>query len=265
MTARAQTPTRVWVEQIMGTVVSIHAVGAGGDEPAVAQAIADCCAQLREVERVFSTYRDDSDVSKLRRGELSLEEADPRLALVADACQAAERATGGRFSATWQGWFDPTGYVKGWSVEEAARAFLAPLIDRPDIVAVGINAGGDVRVFTDTASDWVWNIAIADPRHHGEVLATLDLRNGAVATSGTAERGLHIVDPATGSTASHTLSATIVADDLTTADVWATAAVVARDLDWVREAPLTAGMIVARDGGIRRFVGGMEVQVVAAA
>ena len=46
----------------------------------------------------------------------------------------------------WQGAFDPTGYVKGWAVENAARRHLAPLL--ADATAVGINAGGDMQLFT---------------------------------------------------------------------------------------------------------------------
>jgi thiamine biosynthesis lipoprotein len=253
--------TQVWVEDIMGTAVSIHVLirpgtGAIGDTEA-----ARCFAELRDVDRVFSTYRDDSDISRLRRGECALGDLDPRIGEVSLACDEWERATSGRFSAHWKGWFDPTGYVKGWAVEKAARRHLAPLVDLPHVVAAGINAGGDIQLFTADAADWRWRVGIADPAHPGAVVATLDIANGAVATSGTAERGQHIIDPRSGAAATHAVSATVVADGLAAADVWATAAVVAgfEDLSWIADASTHSGLVIRGDGAVRRWLGATEV------
>ena len=52
----------------------------------------------------------------------------------------------------------------------------------------------------------------------------LGLRAGAVATSGTYERGEHILDPHTGLAPEGVLSVTIVGEDLAVADAYATAA-----------------------------------------
>ena len=95
----------------------------------------------------------------------------------------------------------------------------------------------------------------------------MELTSGAVATSGIAERGGHIIEPASGRPAGGALSATVVAADLATADVWATAAVVAgaEDLSWIGGAPLASGLVVASHGGVRRFAGGVELCIVPAA
>ena len=168
------------------------------------------------------------------------------------------------FSATWHGTFDPTGYVKGWSVENAARRHLAPLLEHE--VAVGINAGGDMQLFTAPDSDWRWNVGIADPRRPGQVIATLEVRNGAVATSGSAERGSHIIDPRTGEPAHGVVSASVVDDSLTRADLWATAAVVAgfEDRSWVARSGTRTGIVIADDGRVTRWLDGTSVDVVAA-
>ena len=104
--------TRVWVEEIMGIPMSIHLIAPGEmtDEGAD-RAVRACFDELRDIDRVFSTYRTDSDISRIRRGELSIADADSRVALVADACERAEEETGGLVSARWRGRFDPTGYV----------------------------------------------------------------------------------------------------------------------------------------------------------
>jgi thiamine biosynthesis lipoprotein len=251
------------IQHLMGTVFSVHVIGSEGRgrmPEDVDRAIDRTFAQLAEVERVFSPFRDDSDISRLRDGKARLGDLDPRLAEVEAACRALALESGGRFSGWRDGWFDPTGYVKGWATEQAAREHLAPLTQLDGILAVGLNAGGDIQAFTARDADWTWRIGIADPRRPGSVLATVELRDGAIATSGTAERGAHIVDPRTGERAVDVLSSTVIADGLTDADAWATVGAVAgADLSWLRDAPVRSGMLVAADGAVRRFAAGVEL------
>ncbi|MDN3496788.1 FAD:protein FMN transferase [Planococcus sp. APC 4015] len=255
-------PRRIRVAQIMGTVVSVTVVG-DLDDSLVDRASEECFADLRRVDRTFSTYRPESDVSRIARGALTIDAADPEVREVADACREAEVATTGLFSASWSGGFDPTGYVKGWAVERAARRFIAPLVDRPGVIAAGVNAGGDMQLFTADGSDWTWNVGIADPRHPASVLATVPVRTGAVATSGSAERGAHVIDPRSGEPVSGVASVTVIADRLTDADLWATVGMVAGfdDLSWIAKAPSHTGMSVSDDGRVRRWIDGTEVSV----
>ncbi|EYT59605.1 FAD:protein FMN transferase [Microbacterium sp. UCD-TDU] len=258
----AHRQTRVWVEEIMGTPMSVHLISAGArDEATTERAVRACFDELHQVDRVFSTYRPDSDINRIRRGEMALADADPRVGVAAAACERAEQATGGLFSGHWQGWFDPTGWVKGWAVEEASRRHLAPLLS--SALAVGINAGGDLQLFTAPGADWRWHVGIADPHERGRMIATLDIADGAVATSGTAERGLHILDPRTSEPATGVASATIVADGLAQADVWATAAVVAgrTDHSWIGPSATRTGIVVDDDGAVTRWLGSTVIDV----
>lgn len=257
---------RVEVAQIMGTAISVHVVG-DPDPAAFSRATAACFDELRDVDRVFSPYRDDSDILRIARGERAMRDASPWVAEVAEACAQAEADTGGLFTAWWSGVFDPTGYVKGWAVERAARRHLAPLTAEPGVIAAGINAGGDLQLFTATGADWTWNVAVVDPTDRSRVIATVPVRDGAVATSGAAERGAHIIDPRSGRPAAGVASATVIAAGLAHADVWATAAVVAGcdDLGWIPRAGATAGILVSDDGRVRRWLDGIEVETVAAA
>jgi len=253
---------RVAVERIMGTAISVHVVGDVGAD-AFDHAVSACFDELRRVDGVFSPYRDDSDILRIARGELAMTDASPWVAEVARECARAEAETRGLFTAMWSGVFDPTGYVKGWSVERAARAHLAPLIESPGAVAAGINAGGDMQLFTAARSDRTWNVAIVDPGDPSRVIATVPVRDGAVATSGGAERGAHIVDPRTGVAVAGAGSATVVSASLAHADVWATAAVVAGfdDLGWISRAGRASGLIVDGCGRVRRWVDGVEISV----
>jgi len=256
MTAR-----HVQVCPVMGTVASAHVIGGAADGD-VRAAVESCFDVLHHADRVFSMYDSASDVRRIARGELRIADADPWVAEVEAACDGAEFETRGLFSAHAGGVFDPTGYVKGWATERAARAHLLPLLNVPGVQAVGLDVGGDLQVFTAEESDWTWNIGIVDPSDRAQVIATVPVRNGAVATSGGAERGAHIVDPRTGAAATGIRSATVIAESLTRADVWATAIVAAgADLDWLPRATGTSGLLVDAAGRIRRWVEGVTVEV----
>lgn len=285
-----KTHRMVRTAEIMGTVVSVHVILERGEDdgnlsesplpdsaasdsqlpdPAAPDdavtAIERSFGELRQMDRIFSTYRADSDISRIRAGSLSEADADPLVALVRRACDRAEVVTGGLFSARWRGGFDPTGYVKGWAVERAFNRWLRPLLGLDGVIAVGMNAGGDMQLATRPDADWRWRVGIADPSRPGMLLATTELTDGAVATSGTAERGAHIRDPRSAKPpTTGAAGATVIADRLSDADVWATAAVVAgiNDLGWVARARHTSGLVVGYDGRIRRWAAGDEVDAV---
>src|SRR5690606_40483700 len=86
----AQAPAAVrHVEETMGTVFSFDV--RGGQPDAVREALADAVAGLHRVDEVFSTYRDDSQISRLACGELTVGECDPEVAEVLALAEEAER------------------------------------------------------------------------------------------------------------------------------------------------------------------------------
>lgn len=263
--AHSRAHRHVRTARVMGTVASAHALTRDSSPAAelagrIRDAQSAALDELHRLDALFSPYRADSEISLLRDGRLRLDEADARVHEVAEACARLATASRGRFDADAQGWFDPTGYVKGWAVERAAR-HLAPLLAEDGVVAVGLSAGGDMQLATAPGADWTWNVGVPDPCRPGELRARIPLHDGAVATSGPGERGAHIVDPRTGAPVRDAVTATVVTDRLSEADAWATIAVVAGfdDLTWLREAPDTSGMLQAPDGRIRRWAHGVEI------
>ncbi|GGB86593.1 hypothetical protein N798_04095 [Knoellia flava TL1] len=220
---------RVFVHDVMGTAVSIHVRTTDPDDPVLDAASEHVHSHLRRVDRTLSTWRADSDLLRLQHGELDADAAHPWVAEVTELCLEAEDRTDGLFRA-WRSrdggrpTFDPTGLVKGWAVSAAA----AHLEEVPGI-AFSVGAGGDVVVGTGRGWDGPapqWRIGIEDPRVRGRIADVVTLCRGAVATSGAAARGAHIVDPRTGAGVNRPGSATVVGPDLLWADVWATAAFV---------------------------------------
>lgn len=250
------------VAEVFGTVASIRLVGDDRRVAAAERAAEALLTDLADVDRVLSPFRDDSDLSRVRRGELRLADADARLGEVARLCADYERRSGGLFSAMWNGGFDPTGLVKGWAVENAAITHLRPLLGS-GVQAIGVNVGGDMRLFTAADVDHTWRVGIADPGDAGRIAAVVTVRDGAVATSGTAERGAHIVDPRTSRPVTAATSATVIAPTLTDADAWATAAIVAGidDVGWIRVASETTGVLLAANGRSQRWMAGVEVSI----
>lgn len=202
----------------MGTAVSIEIAD---DLPAGAAAalIDDVCGWLHEVDGRFSTYRADSEVNRLHRGEVRIEDCSADLRHVLDACAELWRDTDGYFDAYATGPLDPSGYVKGWSVE-VASARLAAAGSRQHC----INAGGDIRTRGHTADGGPWRVGIRHPWQADKLSWVLAVTDGAVATSGSYERGEHVRNPRSGAAASGLRSVTVVGPDLAIADAYATAA-----------------------------------------
>ncbi len=245
----------------MGTVVSFDV--RGGDCEAVRTALGEAIAGLHRVDEVFSTYRERSQMSRLARGEVTVEDCDPEVAEVLALGAEAERLSDGWFSTRYEGVIDPTGIVKGWAVERAARHLAAA-----GVSGVSVNGGGDVQVYGVPGPHRPWRVGVSDPLRPGGLAAVVSAAGAdelAVATSGTAERGAHIVDPRTGRSAVTDLVAvTVVAPRLTWADCWATAAFAMgsrEGLAWLESLPdveallITAGDEVRCTGGLAARLG----------
>ena len=256
MTALAPAPPaavrRTWVEQVMGLPVSVLVRGDAARSPGVAAAVAEVHDELRRLESVFSTYRPDSEVSAIRDGLRDVADASPLVREVLARCEQARADTDGLFDAWLPGptggrVLDPSGLVKGWAVERASAALLR--VASPAGLDWLVNAGGDVT--GRSASGDPFSVGVEDPRDRTRLLAVLRLTTGAVATSGTAARGAHLVDPRTGGPAAGgMLSATVVGPSLTTADVHATALFVAGPDGLARVAALPGydALVVLPDG-----------------
>jgi len=205
------------VEQVMGTVVSIELADDRPDT-VLAGMVADVCAWLHEVDERFSTYKETSEVNRFQRRELTVDELSADMRHVLDACADLWRATGGYFDAYASGPLDPSGYVKGWSVEVASARLAAAGSTRHYI-----NAGGDIRTRGVSAPGEPWRVGIRHPWEADKLSWVLTLTDGAVATSGCYERGDHVWNPRTGKPATGLRSVTVVGPDLALADAYATA------------------------------------------
>jgi thiamine biosynthesis lipoprotein len=233
----------------MGTVVSFS-VREAGRTTETAAALERAKAKLAWVDDVFSTYKPESPVSRLRRGEIELDAAPQEVAEVLELCRRARDVSDGWFD-PWRlpGGVDPTGLVKGWAAERALDEFK-----NAGVPAAMVNAGGDITAYGRPETGQPWRIGIRHPLAKDRLLLMVELDGpGAIATSGAYERGQHICDPTTGEPCGGLLSATVIGLDLAFADALATALFVSSGklLEHISRLAGYHGVIVASDGVVR--------------
>jgi len=226
----------------MGTTVSVEIVD---PRPAarLAELAEEVFAFLHEVDARFSTYRPDSEVSRLNAGAGG--QPSPVMSEVLERCTALWRQTKGYFDVYATGRLDPSGFVKGWAVQVASDRLLAA-----GAVNHCVDAGGDVRVRGHSASGRPWRVGIRHPFVRDAVCCVVAGTDLAVATSGVYERGPHVLDPFTGTAARGLRSVTVVGPDLGEADALATAALAMGPdgIAWLSTVEEYASAVVTDDG-----------------
>jgi thiamine biosynthesis lipoprotein len=217
---RTQHEIEVW-----GTVVFIDVTSSAD----IAPAITKVNHYVLKIDELFSTYKENSVVSQLRRGEIAIEQCPSEVIEVWNLCAFVKELTEGAFD-PWAvvGGFDPSGLVKGWAADKCAEILLAAGADH-----IQVNAAGDLALRGGFTPERPWSIGVVNPENRLEILQTFEIQDGAIATSGTYERGAHINDPHTGMIAIGAKSATVIGPNGAIADALATAL-----------------MVAGRDGGI---------------
>ena len=207
------------VEDVMGMAVSIHV--RDDIDPGVFSTVV---AWLHHVDATFSTYKMESPVSQFGLGLISADQLSEEVRDVLTLCESVREETSGAFDvgcvpAPNGSTLDPSGLVKGWSIERAAE-----LLEAHGATNFCINAGGDIALRGNAEPDQPWRIGIRHPSEPLASAAVLSLGGrAAIATSATYERGAHIIDPKTGEPTTELASVTIVGEDLTYVDAYATA------------------------------------------
>ena len=238
--------------ETMGTMVSLE--WAGGQEQLVA---------VREVfeaaDRRFSLYRPDSELRRVADSSLELLDASAELREVYATALGWRGETGGAFTPHRpDGTLDLNGIVKAWAMAEAGRAL--GIGDEPDADWC-LNVGGDVLVSGQAGPDAPWVVGIVDPGDRASLLTAVPVVGArrAVATSGAAERGDHIWTR--GRERTEFTQVTVVADDVVTADVLATAIVSggADSLDDLTARFDVDVLTVDREGALRATPGMREL------
>jgi thiamine biosynthesis lipoprotein len=199
------------VEEQWGTVISIDAPDLDD-----ASALDECFAWFQRIDELFSTWRADTEIMRLGRGEIAVADASPEVREVLALSEQMRLESDGAFDITAaEAPLDPSGIVKGWAVQRAGE-----MLRLAGSIRHFINAGGDI-VVRDS-----WRVGIQHPWERDKVAAVVEAHDCGIATSGRYERGDHVIDPRTGEPATVLASVTVIGPDLAIADAFATAVVV---------------------------------------
>ena len=212
---------------VWGTIVDVDIASSLVSEGALNKAMQQVIDFCKQVDSDFSTYIVTSWVTRLRTNQVEISSCPPSVQEVWELCLQAKHLTDGAFD-PWavEGGFDPSGLVKGWAADKCADMLVAV-----GAAHVQVNAAGDLALrggWFDAAAEEIkpWSIGVVNPDNRLQVVKVYEITDGAIATSGTYERGAHIYDPHNGLIAIGAASATVVGAAGWLCDAMATAVVV---------------------------------------
>lgn len=203
------------LQLLMGMPITVEILDVGATEADIEKVF----ASFRAIDETFSTYKEQSEISKINRGELTGDAYSEAMKTILALSEQTRQETRGYFDIRHDGMLDPSGIVKGWAILQAARMLKAA-----GFVNFFIDAGGDIQV-AGTKQGHPWRVGIRNPFNRNEHVKVLALTDKGIATSGTAIRGQHIYNPHQPQMPiEEIVSLTVIGPDVYEADRFATAA-----------------------------------------
>jgi len=203
------------LQLLMGMPITVEILDANATEADIERVF----AYFRSIDETFSNYKEESEISKINRGELAEEASSDAVKTILALGEQTRQETQGYFDIEHDGLIDPSGIVKGWAIFQAAQ-----LLKEAGFVNFYIDAGGDIQV-AGTNNGHPWRIGIRNPFNRTENVKVLAITNKSVATSGTSIRGQHVYNPhQPEKPIQDIVSLTVIGPDVYEADRFATAA-----------------------------------------
>ncbi|RAZ91016.1 FAD:protein FMN transferase [Mesorhizobium hawassense] len=226
---------------LMGMPITVDIGGTPGT------LIASVFGYFEQVDRRFSTYRTDSEISAINRGDVPVKDWSAEMMEVLALAERTRNETDGFFDIhKADGSLDPSGIVKGWAIRNAAE-----IVRHAGVRDFFIEAGGDIQSSGRNASGQDWSVGIRNPFKTDEIIKVIYPRGRGVATSGTYARGQHIYNPHEPSDAiADIVSLTVIGSDVLEADRFATAAFAmgSDGILFIERAPGLEGYVVDING-----------------
>lgn len=277
---------------VMGTLVTMTSVD---EAPGIHDAMARAFTWFDEVEARCSRFEPESELRRLCGTVDQDVALSPMLFEALQTAVAVAEASGGAFDPAVGARMEAAGYDRHYRSGQRAPSGVAPAAEvsfrdlhldarrqtarlaRPLLLDLGavakgmavdlaarelapfrnfvIDAGGDLYCAGRNPAGEKWQIGIRHLLQPEAIMESVPVSDAAVCTSGTYERGQHILDPREGSggRAAQACSASIIAASAMAADALATAAMVLGPRAGLQllEREGVAGMILSTD--LQRF------------
>lgn len=176
---------------------------------------------LVAVDKRFSTYKTDSEISKINRGEILPAKYSKEMKEVFKLCEETKKETLGFFDIEKpDGLLDPSGLVKGWAIYNAGK-----ILKKFGLRNFYVDVAGDIEVSGKNGEGKDWSIGVRNPFRLDQIVKIIYPRGKGVATSGTYMRGEHIYNPhIKGSVETDIVSLTVIGPNVYEADRFSTPA-----------------------------------------
>jgi thiamine biosynthesis lipoprotein len=203
------------LQLVMGMPITVEILDASVTEAHIEKVF----AYFRSIDATFSTYKEESEISKINRGELAEEDYSAAMKTILALSEQTRQETRGYFDIEQNGFIDPSGIVKGWAIFQAAQ-----MLQAAGFANFYVDAGGDIQV-AGTKNGNLWRVGIRNPFNRNENVKVLAITDKGIATSGTAIRGQHIYNPhQPEQPIQDIVSLTVIGPNIYEADRFATAA-----------------------------------------
>lgn len=201
---------------------------------------------FKKIDAQFSPYKRTSEVSRINRKELNERDYSVEMCEILRLSEETKRETKGYFDVYRNGYFDPSGIVKGWAIQK-----VYTLLKNKGFKNFYINAGGDVQVSGINSRGEKWSVGIRHPFEKEKMVKVVTLENCGIATSGTYLRGEHIYDPSEkAKRVDDIVGLTVIGRDIYDADRYATAAFAMgkKGINFINSLSGYAGYMIDREG-----------------
>ena len=199
----------------MGMPVVVQVI----DKNAKEEDISEVFSYFHYIDKKFSTYKKNSEISQINRGELNELNYSNEMKKILSLCQKTKQETNGFFEINNNGVLDPSGIVKGYAINNGANILV-----QKGYKNIYVEIAGDIQVFGNNGKDNFWKIGIQNPFNLEEIIKVVKLKDKGIATSGTYIRGSHIINPKKKKPAEDIVSITVIGPNVYEADRFATAA-----------------------------------------
>jgi thiamine biosynthesis lipoprotein len=228
---------------IMGMHITVEII----DKKATPEVFEEVFSYFTSVDKQFSTYKNDSEIMRINRGEISVENYSKEVKEIFALAEKTKRETSGYFDIKKpDGTLDPSGVVKGWAIQNAAELLL-----KKGYKNFYIDAGGDVQSSGLNEEGEDWSIGIRNPFKQEEIVKIVYTKGKGIATSGSYLRGQHIYNPHTPQEKLlEIVSLTVIGENVLEADRFATAAfAMGRDgINFIEQLPGFEGYAIDKNG-----------------
>src|SRR5258708_24028495 len=151
---------------LMGMPITVEVLGFSEEKSAIDQVY----EYFTYIDEKFSTYKPESEISKINQGKLQPRQYSKDMKTILKLCEQTKKETSGYFDIERNGKLDPSGLVKGWAIYQAAL-----LLNRLGVAHYFVEAGGDIQVSGQNAKNEKWQVGIRNPFRLEQIVKVIEV------------------------------------------------------------------------------------------